>query len=94
MLGFRDLVGIPNVVAVMDGTHCAIRKRKDEQQYYQRYKRARTLNNQVVIDSERRFVDVECGYPGAMHDGRIWNRSDLRQRLLTNEILQGEGVQF
>ena len=34
--------------------------------------------DQVVANDER-IYDVDCGWPGATHDSRIWNRSEVKR---------------
>ena len=85
--------GLPNVVAIIDGTHVPIQVRAFQEQYFN-HKERHTINNQVVIDGKRHIVDLEAGYPGSMHDARVFRRSELARRLENGQLLQGPGVVY
>ena len=93
MTMIRGISGLPNVVAIIDGTHVPIQVRAFQEQYFNRKER-HTINNQVVIDGKRRIVDLEAGYPGSMHDARVFRRSELARRLENGQLLQGPGVVY
>ena len=58
-----------------------------QEQYFNRKER-HTINNQVVIDGKQCIVDLETGYPGSMHDPRVFRRSELARRLENGQLLQ------
>lgn len=93
MTMIRGISGLPNVVAIIDGTHVPIQVFAFQEQHFNRKER-HTINNQVVIDGKRRIVDLETGYPGSMHDARVFRRSELARRLENGQLLQGPGVVY
>ncbi len=42
---------------------------------------------QAVCDSNKKFIDVSCGWPGSMHDSRVFGMSSLSRGL--EERLRG-----
>ena len=46
------------------------------------------MNNMVVVDGKRRFIFVGSGFPGSMHDARIFRRSSLLQWMRNGVVLQ------
>ncbi|XP_068742016.1 uncharacterized protein [Montipora capricornis] len=45
-----------------------------------------------VTDSECKFLDASAGYPGSVHDARIFRRSDLFRQISTGDIMGGTRV--
>ena len=50
---------------------------KTAQQFWCR-KQYYSINAQIVANDER-IYDVDCGWPGATHDARVWTRSEVRR---------------
>jgi len=88
---FRGKTNIPGIYGAIDGTHIAIRKPcKYGEDYYNRRKATYTLNIQgsnpiylhklmvqALVDHRKRFLDVEIGWPGTVHDKRLFEVSWL-----------------
>ncbi|XP_055842625.1 uncharacterized protein LOC129909576 [Episyrphus balteatus] len=36
---------------------------------------------QAIVDSNKKFIDVHCGEPGAMHDARLFRRSHFYRKI-------------
>ena len=43
---------------------------------------------QAVVDAQGRFIDVYGGWPGSVHDSRVFSTSPLYQKLHNGEMLQ------
>ncbi|XP_046574062.1 putative nuclease HARBI1 [Haliotis rubra] len=75
---FRAIAGFPGVVGVIDGTHiCVIAPSEHEVEYVNR-KNFRSLNVQLIFDSEQRICDVVAKWPMVTHDARILNESGMQ----------------
>ena len=37
--------------------------------------------NVQIVANEKRFLDIDVGWPGGTHDSRVWARSDVKQYL-------------
>ncbi|XP_049795217.1 putative nuclease HARBI1 [Schistocerca nitens] len=69
--------GLPGAIGAIDGSHIRIdRPRKDPQSYMNR-KNYFSIQLQVVCDQNRRIRDLFVGYPGSVHDGRVFRTSTL-----------------
>lgn len=44
---------------------------------YTNRKSVTTVKLQGVIDGKKKFIDVSCGWPGSIHDSRIFQMSSL-----------------
>lgn len=71
----------PRVIGSIDGTHVEInRPNYDSQSYYNRKKRF-SIQVQGLVNHKKKFLDVFVGYPGSVHDARVFRCSDLFNEL-------------
>ena len=74
---FEEQRGFPGVLGAINGSHIPIEAPiKDPEQYINR-KGFHSLQLQVVCDMEMMFIDVFCGFPGSVHDARVFRNSPL-----------------
>ncbi|XP_058811121.1 putative nuclease HARBI1 [Topomyia yanbarensis] len=66
----------PNVIGAIDGTHVEIPKPRNDDSYNNR-KLTQSIQVQLVCNAKKQFLDVFCGYPGSVHDARVWRESPL-----------------
>ena len=78
---------LPQVAGVIDGTHIKIKAPKEEHEAYYNRKQCYSLVLQAVTDSECRFLDDSVGYPGSIHDARVFQRSELHRRIIAGDIM-------
>ena len=84
---FDSLTDLPNVVGAIDGTHIRMQKPKDSgPDYFSRYQQYDVVV-QAVVNGEKRFLDVAAGFPGSMHDARIFKNSAICQKIMNGELL-------
>ena len=75
--GFDAKSGFPQVAGAIDGTHIPIiRPQVNATDYFNR-KGFHSLVMQAVVDFRGVFTDVYIGWPGRVHDARIFSNSDL-----------------
>ncbi|XP_054086947.1 uncharacterized protein LOC128921931 isoform X2 [Zeugodacus cucurbitae] len=53
------------------------------------FKSHMTVEFLIVVDADKRFVDVTCGEPGSLHDSRVLRRSHLGETLVYYPRLWG-----
>ena len=78
---FEKVGGIPGVIGAIDGTHIRIPGPSDHRDAYINRKGTPSIQLQVVCDSKMQFLDVYTGWPGSVHDSRVFNNSPLKSRL-------------
>ena len=78
--GFRQAFGC------IDGSHVPILCPSENSQDYFCYKQFHSLNVQAVCDYRGMFMDVECRWPGSVHDAKVFANSAISSKL-RNEIL-------
>ena len=67
---FELKFGMPQAFGCIDGTNIHIKRSIENSQDYYNYKQLFSLNVQAVCDSRRRFIDLECKWPGSVHDAK------------------------
>ena len=69
---FAGLAGFPNVVGAVDGTHIAIKPSADRQDAYANRLKYHSMLLQVICDADMFFLDCYTGWPGSVHDARVF----------------------
>lgn len=81
MSGFQRYCSLPAVAGVINGIHFEIRKPSlNPEEYFYFKSSGYTIQCQVVVDVNRRFLDVAVGMPGSTHDVHVLKRSALYHR--------------
>ncbi|KAL1914612.1 uncharacterized protein VTP21DRAFT_8143 [Calcarisporiella thermophila] len=78
---FLEMTGFPSVVGVVDGTHFRLNHapNKDPETYWTR-KKEYAIHAQLIVDSDFRFIHFEIGWPGSVHDARVYMNSQFYRR--------------
>ncbi|XP_071111938.1 putative nuclease HARBI1 [Haliotis cracherodii] len=87
MTAFENKTGFPQVLGCIDGTHIDIKGQEDRGSYINR-KGQSSIQVQAVCDNKMRFVDVSAGYPGSVHDARVFKESPLFEMLERKSIVK------
>ena len=67
----------PNAIGIIDTTPIEIKQPLQQLAAYTNYKKKTVVKVQAVCDSKNRFIDVSIGWPGSLHDSRIYELSSL-----------------
>ncbi|EFN60761.1 Putative nuclease HARBI1, partial [Camponotus floridanus] len=65
----------------IDGSHIRIDKLTEDLDSYINRKQYFSLHMQGTVDHKMKFIDVFIGYPGSVHDTRVFKNSPLRNDL-------------
>ncbi|XP_055856230.1 uncharacterized protein LOC129919394 [Episyrphus balteatus] len=68
---------IPGILGCIDGSHIKIRAPVADKESYFNRKRYYSISLQGVVDAKKKFINIFCGEPGSLHDGRVLRKSDL-----------------
>jgi DDE superfamily endonuclease len=71
----------PFSFGAIDGSHIDIKQPMDKLQDYTNRKMRTSVVLQAVCDSRMVFTDISTGWPGSLHDARIFKKSTLINRL-------------
>ena len=75
--GFQDTLGFPNCMGAFDGSHMPISAPSELQTDYYKRKGWYSVVLQSLFDAKHRFMDVCVGWPGSVHDARVFANSEL-----------------
>ena len=79
--GFENIWGFPQAVGAIDGTHIPILKPVDSPSDYYNRKSFYSIIIQGVVDFRGRFMDINVGWPGKVHDARVFANSSFFHRV-------------
>lgn len=83
---YRQKYNLPGIVAVLDGTHIKIDRPPVQQDSYYNRHDFFSLQMQVVSDHKYKILDFHLGFPGSVHDARVFKNSPLYEKLTTTNI--------
>ena len=88
--GFRSKWNIPQCAGSVDGTHIPITPpAMNHTDYYYR-KGWYSIIAQAVVDHNGLFRDLCIGWPGSVHDARVFANSALYNKVTNGDLLQGQ----
>ena len=73
--GFQCRWGFPQTVGAIDGTHIPILRPKESGSDYYNRKSYHSILMQAIVDFRGLFIDVNIGWPGKVHDARVFANS-------------------
>ncbi|GLV38138.1 uncharacterized protein CBL_10105 [Carabus blaptoides fortunei] len=73
--------GFPGIIGAIDGCHIKIDRPEIDPDSYINRKGYYSIQMQVVCDNELKIRDVFVGYPGSVHDSRVFRNSPLYTHL-------------
>ena len=93
---YEDMKGFPGVIGMIDGSHIQIHKPNERGQDYYNRKDFYSVVLQGVVGKDLKFVDVFTGWPGKLHDARVFRKSQLfaQGRALPEKLQEPNGVHF
>lgn len=88
---WRIVSGIPGIIGAIDGSYIPISTPSIHQESYVCRKKFHAINMQAVCTSDKKFISVDIGAPGSMHDARVFRRSDLFQQIEADQNVMFPG---
>ncbi|XP_046858633.1 protein ALP1-like [Xenia sp. Carnegie-2017] len=85
---FETRFGITQAFGCIDGTHIPIQRPLVDSQDYFNYKQFFSINVQAVCDSNGLFMDVDCRWPGSVHDAKVFSNSFINNELKLGRLPQ------
>lgn len=84
MDGFEAMRGFPGVIGAIDGSHIPIKAPQICPENYVNRKGFYSIILQAVCNDQMLFTDAYVGWPGSVHDARVFNNSDLLRGIEIN----------
>ncbi|KAK3086191.1 hypothetical protein FSP39_015880 [Pinctada imbricata] len=79
--GFYRIAEFPNVIGAIDGTLIPILAPGEDEEAYVCRKNFHAINVQAICESNLRFTNVVCRWPGATHDAFVLSQSKIPEHL-------------
>ena len=83
---FKTELGFPQCVGAVDGTHIPIISPQECPADYYNRKGWHSIILQGTVDHAGRFIDAYVGWPGRVHDARVFSNSSLYHRGQSNTL--------
>ena len=84
---FKRKWGIPQCIGAIDGCH--ISAPVDNHTDYYNHKGWYSMILQGVVDANYCFTDIYVGWPGSVHDARVFAHSPIYKQITEQELLPG-----
>lgn len=82
----QETHGIPHVAGFVDGSHIRVMPGNTlERVYCYNRKGWHSVILQGIVSQSGRFLDCHIGWPGRVHDARVFSQCHLVQRMLTSQ---------
>jgi len=75
------LINVFSVIGSIDGSHICIDKPSEDPVAYINRKHYFSVHMQGVVNDEKKFIDIFMGYPGSVHDARVFANSSFAEDL-------------
>ena len=83
---FETKFGMNQAFGCIGGTHISTVCPSEHSHDYFCYKQFHSLNVQAVCDYKGAFMDVECKWPGSVHDAKVFANSSICKRLRSSDL--------
>jgi hypothetical protein len=83
---FYSVANFPGVIGLIDGTHIRIQAPSDHEDQYVNRKGYHSINVQVIVDCDDKFINIVAKWPGSSHDSRVFKESAVYRNLENNNI--------
>ncbi|XP_048590712.1 protein ANTAGONIST OF LIKE HETEROCHROMATIN PROTEIN 1-like [Nematostella vectensis] len=74
---FKHKWGFPQCVGAIDGSHIPVKAPIEFHADYYNRKGWYSIILQGAVDSRYRFIDINVGWPGKVHDARVFSNSSI-----------------
>ena len=88
MKRFKDSFSMEQIIGAIDGCHFEIKAPSVcKEDYFNRKQFSVTM--QAVADTSLKFLDITVGYPGSLHDARVFSLSPIFNAISNGIIMTG-----
>ena len=92
--GFESKWGFPQCVGAIDGSHIPIAAPKLNHTDYYNRKGWYSMILQGVVDHDYLFRDICVGWPGSVHDARVFASSSIVKRIKEGLLSAGQSISY
>ena len=92
--GFKSKWGFPQCVGAIDGSHIPIAAPELNHTDYYNRKGWYSMILQGVVDHDYLFCDICVGWPGSVHDARVFASSSIVKRIKEGLLSAGQSISY
>lgn len=81
---YEQVKKFPRVVGIVDGTHFKIDRPKNDKDSYYNKDEYFSVQAQITCNHKKEITDLFAGYPGSVHDSRVFRNSELKRSILSS----------
>jgi hypothetical protein len=81
-----SVANFPGVIGLIDGTHIRIQAPSDHEDQYVNRKGYHSINVQVIVDCDDKFINIVAKWPESSHDSRVFKESAVYRNFENNNI--------
>ena len=87
--GFKNIGGMDKIIEAINRSHIVLANAplKQPETYWNRKKRY-SIQLQGIVDHKGMFIDYEIGWPGSVHDAKVYKNSYFYQNV--SKIIKGD----
>ena len=89
---FKSKWGVPQCVGSIDGSHIPVASPAMNHTDYYNRKGWYSIILQGVVDHSYRFIDINVGWPGSVHDARVFSHSKIYKKLNEGSLLPNKTI--
>ena len=89
---FKSKWDVPQCVGAIDGCHIPVASPAMSRTDYYNRKGWYSVILQGVVDHSYRFIDINVGWPGSVHDARVLSQSSIFQKITSGELLPDKTI--
>ena len=91
---FKAKWGVPQCFGAIDGTHIPVSVPSENHTDYYNRKGWYSMPIQGLVDANYCFLDICVGWPGSVHDARVFVHSSLYKRITENHLIPNKTEQI
>ena len=94
IMKFEEKYSIPQIIGAIDGCQFEIKAPRENKECYFNRKQCYSVNMRAIADSSLKFLDISVGFPGSLHDARVFSLSPIYNIAVDRELMNGPSRQI
>lgn len=89
---FKSKWGVPQCIGAIDGCHIPIASPANSRTDYYNRKGWYSMILQGVVDHSYCFIDINVGWPGSVHDARVFSHSSICKKMTEGTLVPDRSI--